>query len=112
MIRSSKSARTVVAMADLKSRLTVLASLKSEPGFDVVGEASDWAGLLALGPQVQPDILLLDSVLADCVDGAASSWAAVRIILLASVIDEANVVLALRLAARAIVPRLRRQRYC
>lgn len=60
--------------------------------------------MLALRRQLQPDILLLDSALARLVNDAVSSWPGVRIILLASIIDEGHVIQALRLPARGIVP--------
>jgi two-component system nitrate/nitrite response regulator NarL len=105
MTRNTPSTRIVIATPDLGSRVTLLATLQSEPGFNVVGEASDEAGLLALPRQLHPNILLLDSALAGLVNDAVNSWPAVRIILLATIIDEAHVIQVLRLAARGIVPK-------
>jgi DNA-binding NarL/FixJ family response regulator len=97
--------RIVVASADSMSRATILVTLRAEPGFNVIGEACDEPGLLALRRRLQPDILLLDLPLAALVNGTVSSWPAVRIILLANIIDEGHIIQALRLGARAIVPK-------
>jgi len=98
------STKIVIATPDSDWRSTLLDALHSEPSFNVVGQASDCARLLALRRQLQPDILLLDCALANLVNGDVSSWPRVRIILLAAVIDQENVMQALRLAARGIVP--------
>jgi hypothetical protein len=55
MTRNTPSTRIVIATPDLGSRVTLLATLQSEPGFNVVGEASDEAGLLALPRQLHPN---------------------------------------------------------
>jgi len=95
----------VVAANDSKFRRALLAALQSEPRFDLVGEVSDAAGLLGLGGQLQPDILVLDSALAGLGNSFLSAWPAVRIVLLAGAIDESHIIQALRLRARAIVPK-------
>jgi two-component system, NarL family, nitrate/nitrite response regulator NarL len=105
MTGNASFTQIVIATADPVSRGTLLAALHSDPGFTVVGEASDGDGLLTLRWQLQPDILILDSALAGLVNGDVSSWPGVRIILLATVIDEKNVKQALRLAARGLVPK-------
>lgn len=105
MTNSTSPTQIVVASADCQSRDTILAALRSEPGFHVIGKASDADELLALRRRTRPDILLLDSTLAGHVNGGVSSWPRVRIILLASVIDQWNVTQVLRLAARGIVPK-------
>jgi two-component system, NarL family, nitrate/nitrite response regulator NarL len=51
-----------------------------------------------------PDVLLLDSALANRINGTASSWSSTRIILLANTINREHVVQALRLGACGIVP--------
>jgi len=105
MTQNTISTRIVIATPDLKTRLAFLAALQSKQGFNVVGEAHDEAGLMVLRRQIQPDILLLDSALAGLVTGAVTSWPAVRIILLASIIDEGHVIQAIRLGVHGIVPR-------
>jgi two-component system nitrate/nitrite response regulator NarL len=103
MTRDTPYTRIVIATTDLGSRVALIGALRSQPGFGVIGEASDESEFLALRPQLQPDILLLDSALAGLVHGAVTLWPAVRIILLASIIDEGHVIQALRLAAHGIV---------
>ncbi len=105
MTRNTSTTRIVIATADFRCRASLLAALQPEPGFNVVGEASDGPGLVALRQHLQPDILLVDSPLAGLVNGAVSSWPAVRIILLATIIDEGHIIQALRLRARGIVPK-------
>jgi two-component system, NarL family, nitrate/nitrite response regulator NarL len=105
MTQNTISTRIVIATPDLKTRLAFLAALRSQPGFNVVGEAHDEAALQVLRRQIQPDILFLDSALAGVVTSAVTSWPGVRIILLAGIIDEGHVIQAIRLAAYGIVPR-------
>jgi DNA-binding NarL/FixJ family response regulator len=102
---NASPAQILIATSDLRSRVRLLDALQSQPDFNVVGEASDEAGLVALRRRLQPDILLIDSVLAGLVNGTAISWPTVRVILLATIIDEGHVIEALRLAARGIVPK-------
>lgn len=80
------------------------AALDSEPGFHVLGQISDWPGIMALTSTLKPDILVLDSALGCNLNGCAQSLSGVRVILLAPVIDRARVLDALRLAARGILP--------
>ncbi len=105
MTRTTCCTQVAIATSDSVARVRLLVALQSTPGFTVVGEASDEIRLLALRTQLQPDILLLDSTLAGFVDGMVSSWPAVRIVLLAGIIDEGQIMQALRLRARAIVPK-------
>jgi DNA-binding NarL/FixJ family response regulator len=105
MTNITSSGRIVIVTADSISRDVLAATLRCEHGLVIVGEASDEGELRALPRQLQPDILLLDSAMADLVDVAVSCWPGVRIILLATVIDDRHVMQALRLAARAIVPK-------
>ena len=41
------STQIIIATTELRSRVSLLAALQSEPGLNVVGEVSDQAGLLA-----------------------------------------------------------------
>ena len=95
----------VLVTADLRSRVAIRAALRTEPDLSVIGDASDHLGLLALRPQLQPDILLVDAALLAIVLGALDLWPAVRIIVLATIIDKCQVIQALRLGARGIVPK-------
>lgn len=62
-----KTSRTKILVVDdhFMVRLGLLAVLSSEPGFQIVGEARDGAGALAIFPRVQPDVTLMDGVLPD-----------------------------------------------
>ena len=105
MTRPTCCTQIAIATADSAARVSLLAALESEPGFTVIGDASDEIRLLTLRTRLQPDILVVDSALAGLANGTVSSWPAVRIVLLAGVIDEGHIIQALRLGARAIVPK-------
>src|SRR5689334_13214886 len=100
MTRNTSSIQVVIATKDLEFRARLRSALRSEPGFTVVGEASDESGFRAVRRQLDPDIFLLDFSLAGLVNDAVNSWPAVRIILLATTIDNSHVIQALRLPAR------------
>jgi DNA-binding NarL/FixJ family response regulator len=82
--------------------------LQSEPGFDVVGEASDGDELLGLIRKAKPDILLLDLSMPRR-DGMAvlrelaAARIPVRTLLLTAAIDQAQIVQALRLGAYGVI---------
>lgn len=82
--------------------------LQAEPGFDVVGEASDGDELLALIRKAKPDILLLDLSMPRR-DGMAvlrelaAAKIPVRTLLLTAAIDQAQIVQALRLGAYGVI---------
>lgn len=97
-------AQVAVAAQDSRSRARLTAALRSDPSLSIIGEASDEATLFSLARRSRPDILLLDSILANRINGTASSWSSTRIILMADVINQESVVQALRLGARGIVP--------
>ena len=105
MTNKVPSTGIVIATTDPKSRANLRGALRQEPGFRIVGEASNERGLLALRKKLQPDILLLDSALAARCNGTVSSWPSIHIILLATTIDDGVVTQAVRLAARGIVPK-------
>lgn len=104
MSRNKPRAQIVVAASDFDARAAVVAALRPEPSFAIIGEASDKTELLELRQRLQPDILLVDAALASRVNGAVTSWPDVRVILLANAVDQTHIIHALRLAARAIVP--------
>lgn len=82
--------------------------LQSEPGFEVVGEASDGDELLALVRKAKPDILLLDLSMPRR-DGMAvlrelaAAKIPVRTLLLTAAIDQTQIVQALRLGAYGVI---------
>lgn len=82
--------------------------LQSEPGFEVVGEASDGDELLGLIRKAKPDILLLDLSMPRR-DGMAvlrelaAAKIPVRTLLLTAAIDQGQIVQALRLGAYGII---------
>lgn len=82
--------------------------LESEPGFEVVAEASDGDELLALTRKFKPDILLLDLSMPRR-DGMAvlrelaAARIPVRTLLLTASIDQAQIVQALRLGAYGVI---------
>jgi len=93
----------VVATVDTKRRVRIVDALRSESCF-AVGESADEAGLLKLLHTAKPDVVLLDTLIASRVNGAAALLQSVRTILLAAAIDEAHMMHALRLSARGMVP--------
>lgn len=82
--------------------------LQSEPGFEVVGEASDGDELLSLISKAKPDILLLDLSMPRR-DGMAvlrelaAAKIPVRTLLLTAAIDQNQIVQALRLGAYGVI---------
>ena len=82
--------------------------LQSEPGFEVVGEASDGDELLGLVRKAKPDILLLDLSMPRR-DGMAvlrelaAAKIPVRTLLLTAAIDQTQIVQALRLGAYGVI---------
>ncbi|HEX3660826.1 MAG TPA: response regulator transcription factor [Acidobacteriaceae bacterium] len=82
--------------------------LQSEPGFEVVGEASDGDELLGLVRKAKPDILLLDLSMPRR-DGMAvlrelaTAKIPVRTLLLTAAIDQGQIVQALRLGAYGVI---------
>src|SRR5918995_5694746 len=82
--------------------------LESEPGFQVVGEASDGAEAVERAKALEPDILLLDVAMPRVTGLAALEQLAqlpkpVRTILLTASIEKPQIVTALQLGARGIV---------
>jgi two-component system nitrate/nitrite response regulator NarL len=82
--------------------------LESEPGFQVVGEASDGAEAIERAKELDPDILLLDVAMPRVTGIAALEQLAqlpkpVRTILLTASIEKPQIVTALQLGARGIV---------
>lgn len=82
--------------------------LEAEPGFAVVGEASDGAEAVKLVRRVKPDILLLDLAMPlmpglETLRELAGSAGSVRTILLTAAIEKEQIVEALQLGASGVV---------
>lgn len=82
--------------------------LQSEPGFEVVGEASDGEALLPLARKTKPDILLLDLSMPrqdgmEVLRELSGSDIPVRTLLLTASIDKSQIVRALKLGAYGVI---------
>jgi DNA-binding NarL/FixJ family response regulator len=82
--------------------------LECEPGLEVVGEASNPSGTVAVTRDRQPDILLLDVTMPDgsgldALAELAQTCEPTRVILLTAAIDGPDIVKALHLGARGLV---------
>ncbi len=82
--------------------------LESEPGFEVVGEASNGNEAVKLAQEITPDILLLDIAMPE-ISGMealrllATAALPVRTILLTAAIEKRQIVEALQIGARGVV---------
>jgi two-component system nitrate/nitrite response regulator NarL len=82
--------------------------LEAEPGFRVVGEASDGAEAVAMAKKLRPDLLLLDLAMPrhpglEAVRELGNSDAPPRILLLTAAVEKEQIVEALQLGARGVV---------
>jgi DNA-binding NarL/FixJ family response regulator len=82
--------------------------LEAEPGFRVVGEASDGAEAVAMAKKLRPDLLLLDLAMPrhpglEAVRELGNSGAPPRILLLTAAVEKEQIVEALQLGARGVV---------
>lgn len=103
-----ESSRVRIAIADdhriFRDGLTRL--LVSEPGFEVVGEASTGVEAIRMTAAVRPDVLLLDVAMPEMGGVEALSSIdvhATRVILLTAAIDPADLLRAIQLGARGAV---------
>ena len=82
--------------------------LEAEPGFTVIGEASDGAEAVRLAKQLNPDLMLLDLAMPkhpglEALKELGSFNSTLRVILLTAHAEKAQVVEALQLGARGVV---------
>jgi two-component system, NarL family, nitrate/nitrite response regulator NarL len=82
--------------------------LRSEPGFDVVGEAGDGAEALALVERLSPDVLLLDLAMPGMsglkvLEEIGRRRLTVKAIILAAAITQETTIAALELGARGVL---------
>ncbi len=82
--------------------------LENEPGFRVVGEASDGAEAVAMARKLKPDLLLLDLAMPkhpglEAVRELGHSETPTRILLLTAAVEKEQIVEALQLGARGVV---------
>lgn len=100
--------RIVIADEHHSVRKDLRRSLESEPGLQILGEASDAYCAVQLARQSQPDILLVDFALTQrselkALTDRTSEFASVRIVVTVLAIEKAHLVEAFRLGAHGVV---------
>jgi two-component system, NarL family, nitrate/nitrite response regulator NarL len=100
--------RILIADDERLFREALRALLETEPGFSVVGGASDGAEALKLVRRLKPDVLLLDLAMPrlpglDALRTLAESCTGVRTLVLTAATRREEVVAALQLGARGVV---------
>ncbi len=108
MHKSSQPVRILLADDHPIFRDGLRRLLEAEPGFRVVGEASDGAEAVAMAKKLKPDLLLLDLAMPkhpglEAVRELGSSATPVRILLLTAAVEKDQIVEALQLGARGVV---------
>jgi len=108
MDRNPSSIRILIADDHPIFRDGLRKLLEAEPGFKVVGEATDGAEAVKMVQQVKPDILLLDLAMPrmpglEALRELMASSTFVRAILLTASIEKRQIVEALQLGARGVV---------
>ena len=100
--------RIVIADEHTIWRQNLRRSLESDPGLDILGEASDANGAVHLAQRSKPDILLVDFELSQQCDlkalnDSASPLPPVRVVVTVTAIEKAHLVEAFRLGAHGVV---------
>jgi two-component system nitrate/nitrite response regulator NarL len=100
--------RIVIADDHPTLRQDLRRSLESEPGLNILGDASDAHSAVELARRTRSDILLIDFALSQRVElkaliEAGSQQPPVRIVVMLEAIEKAHLVEAFRLGARGVV---------
>jgi two-component system nitrate/nitrite response regulator NarL len=100
--------RIIVADDHPNCRQDLRRSLESEPGLNILGEASDAHGAVEMARRTKSDILLIDFALSQRVELKAliesgSQQPPVRIVVTLAAIEKVHLVEAFRLGARGVV---------
>jgi DNA-binding NarL/FixJ family response regulator len=100
--------RVVIADEQPIFRRSLRRLLESEPGLNVLGDASDAPSAVTLTRQLKPDILLLDLALPGrfelhAANNLATCLATVRMLVMLTTLEKANIIEAFRLGAHGIV---------
>jgi DNA-binding NarL/FixJ family response regulator len=108
MHKSSQPVRILLADDHPIFRDGLRRLLETEPGFRVVGEASDGAEAVVMAKKLKPDLLLLDLAMPkhpglEAVRELGNSDTPVRILLLTAAVEKEQIVEALQLGARGVV---------
>ncbi|HKT70431.1 MAG TPA: response regulator transcription factor [Terriglobales bacterium] len=108
MPKSSQPVRILLADDHPIFRDGLRRLLETEPGFRVVGEASDGAEAVVMAKKLKPDLLLLDLAMPkhpglEAVRELGNSDTPVRILLLTAAVEKEQIVEALQLGARGVV---------
>ena len=110
--RTDRLVRIVLADDHPVVRIGVRNMLSANPGFEVVGEASDGDEAITQTLELEPDILLLDvqmprlpglEAMRAIMNGTGSGLGTVKIILLTSLISTQQIIEALQIGARGMV---------
>ena len=108
MPKSSQPVRILLADDHPIFRDGLRRLLETEPGFRVVGEASDGAEAVVMAKKLKPDLLLLDLAMPkhpglEAVRELGNSDTPIRILLLTAAVEKEQIVEALQLGARGVV---------
>lgn len=108
MHKSSQPVRILLADDHPIFRDGLRRLLETEPGFRVVGEASDGAEAVVMAKKLKPDLLLLDLAMPkhpglEAVRELGNSDTPIRILLLTAAVEKEQIVEALQLGARGVV---------